>query len=110
MANGTPASAPPLPGWLGPVAQLTTTLGVPTLVAGVLLWFTLTRIDTAMQRIQQQEDLRTQFVAQMQKDLIATLERQTVAFQAAIAENIAVNTAHAAELHELLKARPGGAH
>jgi thermostable 8-oxoguanine DNA glycosylase len=111
MANGGPvtsaAGPAPLPGWLGPIVTITTQLGVPTVVAAVLLWFVLTRIDTALQKIQVQEDLRTQFVADMQRDLIATLEKQTVAFQAAIAENIAVNKEHATDLHRLLSTPPG---
>jgi hypothetical protein len=92
----------PLPGWLGPVVSLTTQLGIPTVIAGVLLWFVLFRIDGAIKAIMQQEDLRTQFVARMQHDLITTLDRQTTAFEEAIQESIAVNKQHATDLHRLL--------
>jgi hypothetical protein len=94
MANGTPASLPPPsagPAWLQPLVAVTTTLGIPTVIAAVLLWFMLTRVDTAMQKIQAQEDLRTQFVAQMQKDLVATCEQNADRFEEAIQANIAAN-------------------
>jgi hypothetical protein len=100
---GTP-SGPSLPSssvpaWLAPVVQITTSLGVPTVFAGVLLWYVLTRIDGAMRIIQEQEDTRTKMVAAMQDTLISTLERQTTAFEAAIHENIAVNRELAERYH-----------
>jgi hypothetical protein len=104
MPNGTTGtgSPTPLPGWLGPVVTLTTQVGVPTVVAGVLLWFVLFRIDGTLQYIQEQEDLRTKLVAQMQAELVETMEHQTAAFQQAIDKNIAVNKEHAEDLHRLL--------
>ncbi len=93
MPNGQGSVGPsPVPGWLGQVASVTAQLGVPTVVAGVLLWFILFRVDNSMKYIQAQEDARTEVVRMMQKDLIETLQRQTTAFEAAIDKNVdAVN-------------------
>jgi hypothetical protein len=89
-ASPTPA-APQLPGWLGPLVTITTQVGVPTVVAGVLLWFVLFRIDGAMKDIQEQEDTRTRMVAAMQDAVIAALERNADRFEKAIDKNIAFN-------------------
>jgi hypothetical protein len=86
---GPAPSGPPLPGWLGPLVAIVTQVGVPTVVAGVLLYFVLFRIDTSMKYIQAQEDARTQLVMQMQKQLVETLDQQTDRFEAAIEKNIA---------------------
>jgi hypothetical protein len=94
---GAPPSGPsapaPLPGWLGPVVTLTTQVGVPTVIAGVLLWFVLTRVDGAMRAIQAEEDLRTVKVGEMQTAVIAALERNADRFERAIQDNIAANRA-----------------
>jgi hypothetical protein len=100
---GTPPppapAAAPLPGWLGPVVTLTTQVGVPTVVAGVLLWFVLMRVDGAMRHIQEEEDLRTAKVGEMQAAVIAALERNADRFERAIQENIAANRALAERSH-----------
>jgi hypothetical protein len=101
VANGGTPSPPaaPLPGWLGPVVTLTTQVGVPTVVAGVLLWFVLFRIDGAMKDIQEQEDARTKLVAAMQESVIAALERNADRFEKAIDKNISINQAIADRYH-----------
>ena len=82
---------------------VTTTLGIPTVIAAVLLWFMLTRVDTGdAEAFRQQEDLRTQFVAQMQKDLVATCEQNADRFEEAIQANIAAN-------RDLMERARGGA-
>jgi hypothetical protein len=86
-----PPGAAPLPGWLGPVVTLTTQVGVPTVVAGVLLYFVLFRVDGAMKVIQENEETRTKIIAAMQETLIATLNTQTDKFVRAIDANIAAN-------------------
>jgi hypothetical protein len=88
-----PASAAPVPSWLQPLVSITTNLGFPVVVAGLLLWFVLTRVDGAMRHIQAEEDLRTQKVADMQTAVIAALERNADRFERAIQENIAANRA-----------------
>jgi hypothetical protein len=93
-----PASAP-LPGWLGPVVTLTTQVGVPTVVAGVLLWFVLFRVDGTLKMIQEQEETRTRMVAAMQDTLIATLDRQSKEFSASIDRNIEANRSLVAQLY-----------
>lgn len=89
MANGTPG--PPLPGWLGQVVQVTTQVGVPTVFAAVLLWFVLTRVDTSLKTINENEEARTRMLAAMQDTLVATLDRQTRSFEAALQANSAAN-------------------
>jgi uncharacterized membrane protein (DUF4010 family) len=97
---GPPAPAP-LPGWLGPVITLTTQVGVPTVVAGVLLWFVLFRLDGTLTVMRQSGDDQVRTLAAMQDTLIAALDKQAERFERAIAENIAVNKELAAryELH-----------
>ena len=96
------SASAPLPGWLGPVVTLTTQVGVPTVVAGVLLWFVLFRIDGAMKDIQEQEDTRTRMVAAMQDSVIAALERNADRFEKAIDKNMRLNQ----ELAERYRAAP----
>jgi hypothetical protein len=102
---GAPASgagpAAPVPGWLGPVITLTTQVGVPTVVAGVLLWFVLFRLDGTLAVMRQSGDDQVKVMAAMQDTLIAALDKQAARFERAIAENIAVNKELAAryELH-----------
>lgn len=93
MANGTPGSSPPapLPGWLGPIVTVTTQVGVPTVIAGVLLWFVLTRMGTTLDVIEHAEEDRTRIVAAMQETLVDALDRQTKSFEAAMHENIMTN-------------------
>ena len=83
-------AVPPVSG-LHAVAALITTVGFPVVVAGVCVWFLLTRVATALTAIQAQEDLRTQKVAEMQAALIATLETNATRFEAALARVITAN-------------------
>ena len=97
--TGSGAPPAPLPGWLGPLVTITTQVGVPTVVAGVLLWFVLFRIDGAMKDIQEQEDTRTQMVAAMQDSVIAALERNAERFEQAIDKNMRLNQELAERYH-----------
>jgi hypothetical protein len=91
-APSAPPPAPaPLPGWLGPVVTLTTQVGVPTVVAGVLLYFVLFRMDGYLQRMQRAEDDRVKIIAAMQDTMIAALDRLGSRFEQAIKDNIQVN-------------------
>ena len=108
--------AAPLPGWLGPLVTVTTQVGVPTVVAAVLLWFVLFRVDGAMKVIQDNEEERTRMVNAMQDTLIVAinrnterLDRQTDKFVAAIDQNIAANQAIATQLRAYLGAPPPAA-
>jgi hypothetical protein len=85
------AGAAPLPGWLGPVVTLTTQVGVPTVIAGVLLYFVLFRLDTTLKIIEQSEEDRVKIIAAVQDSIVAALDRQTQAFDRAIKENIEAN-------------------
>ena len=106
-----PASAPPppppLPGWLGPIVTVTTQVGVPTVVAGVLLWFVLFRLDTTLKIIEHSEEDRVRIIAAMQDTVVAALDRQTKAFETAIRENISANREIAARLDRLPPPRAG---
>jgi hypothetical protein len=92
-AGPTPpaATAPPGPAWLQPVVQLTTTLGVPTVIAGVLLYFVLFRMGATLEVIERGEDDRTRIAAAMQDTLLAALNRQADRFDKAIDRNIEMN-------------------
>ncbi len=83
--------AAPLPGWLGPIVTVTTQVGVPTVVAGVLLYFVLFRVDGALKIIQEEEETRTKIAAAMQDSLVAALDRNNKTFNDAIDRNIAYN-------------------
>src|SRR5262245_35462977 len=68
-ASGPPPVAP-LPGWLGPIVTVTTQVGVPTVIAGVLLWFVLFRLDTTLKVIERSEDDRVRVIAAIQDTMV----------------------------------------
>jgi hypothetical protein len=88
MPDGQP---PPLPGWLGPIVTITTQVGVPTVIAGVLLWFVLFRLDASLNQIEEAEENRVKILSAMQDSLIAALDRQGQTFSRAIQQNIDAN-------------------
>ena len=67
------------------MVTLTTQVGVPTVFAGALLYFVLTRVGTAMDRIEENEKIRTQMLAGIQQGFAQAIDRQTVAFEQALA-------------------------
>jgi hypothetical protein len=97
-------SAPALPGWIGSAVQVTTQLGFPAVVAGVLLWFVLTRVDGTLHVIQEQEEARTRMVAAMQDSLVSALDRQNKSFSDAIDKNIQYNKEAATRLEQVFRA------
>jgi uncharacterized protein HemX len=101
VANGS--VNPPVPGWIGIAAQITTQVGVPTVVAGVLLWFVLFRVDGAMKVIQEQEQTRTEMVQKMQDALIAALDREGTAFNSAVDRNIQTNRENAERFERMVR-------
>jgi hypothetical protein len=110
MTQGTsPGPATPLPGWLGPIVQITTQVGIPTVFAGILLWFVLFRLDTALKVIEQSEDARTEIIAALKDTITTTMERQTTAFEQAIRDNIKANHENAERIERLFAARRGRA-
>jgi hypothetical protein len=100
MPNGPPS---PVPAWLAPVVQITTSLGVPTVFAGILLYFVLFRLDSALKVIESSEEDRVKIIVTMQETLVATLERQTLAFEKALRDNAETNRRF---LEELPRRRP----
>jgi hypothetical protein len=98
MANESPPAAA-LPGWLAPVLQAIGTLGVPTVIAGVLLYFVLFRLDVTLRVIEDSEDRRlgaivsikdsfTNSIDMQTRTFEKALDRQTDAFKQAIQANI----------------------
>ena len=92
-----PPATTPLPGWLQPLVQVTTQVGVPTVFAGILLWFVLSRVMGTLELMQKMEEDRSRVVIAMQSTLIEALDRQADRFVEAINENIKVNKELAAE-------------
>ena len=88
MADSLPH---PQPSWLQPLITVTTQVGVPTVMAGVLLWFVLTQLHGMLDTIQHAEEERTRLLVSMQESLIGAIDRQTQAFQAAIKEMVYAN-------------------
>jgi hypothetical protein len=109
-AGGPPAA--PLPGWLGPIVTITTQVGVPTVIAGVLLWFVLFRLDSTLQVIERSEEDRVRIIAAVQESIVAALDRQTIAFEKAIQDNIRANERLASQVgygRPAAPPRPAGA-
>jgi hypothetical protein len=103
MANGAVGGpGQSLPGWLGPIVTVTTQVGVPTVVAGILLWFVLFRVDGAMKIIQEQEETRTKMVSAMQDSLVAALDRQSRIYSDTMDRNIAANRIAADRLEAIV--------
>jgi len=88
MADVAPSLPPPGPSWLQPLIAATTQVGVPTVIAGVLLWFVLTQLHGMLAMIQQAEEDRTRLLIAMQETVVAAIDRQTKAFELAIKESV----------------------
>jgi hypothetical protein len=115
-ASPTP---PPLPGWLGSAVQVTTQVGVPTVFAGVLLYFVLTSVVGTLEQMKKNDEDRMRMLAAMQDSLIGTLNNQTTTFErslatqtdrfvAAVNANIATNQGIATSMERLVRARRSG--
>jgi hypothetical protein len=88
---------------------VTTQVGVPTVIAGVLLWFVLFRLDTTLRVIEQSEEDRVKIIAAVQDSIVAALDRQTHAFEQAIQDNIRANERMLNQLERAGRPRaPGG--
>jgi hypothetical protein len=99
MPNGP---STPLPGWLGSVVQITTQVGVPTVFAGILLWFVLFRMDAALRVIEQSEDARTKIIAALQESITTHMDQQGEIFEQVMQANIRANKENADRLERLL--------
>jgi hypothetical protein len=71
--------------------QITTQVGVPTVFAGILLYFVLFRLDTALKVIERSEEDRVKIIVAVQDNIVAALDRQNKAFEEAIRANIDAN-------------------
>lgn len=92
MANDQPQQQQyPQPWWLQPLLTIITQVGVPTVIAGVLLWFVLFRLDDTLRVIEREEGARTKMIAEMQANVIRVLENQTDKFSGVMQQNVEVN-------------------
>jgi hypothetical protein len=87
MANG-PNGPAAVPAWLAPLTDTIKTLGIPTVFAVVLLWFTLTKLDSALRVIMDNEEARTTKLTVLENAFVAAIDRQTVAYQTAMQANL----------------------
>lgn len=101
MANGN--GLRDLPGWIGPIAQLITQVGVPTVLCGVLLWFVLFKMGGTLHMIQHEEEDRTRVVKAMQESFLASQEKQSDAFDKSMQRNIEANRLMADRFIDALK-------
>jgi|SRR5215813_1011175 len=85
------ADTPQQPWWLQPLLTLITQVGVPTVIAGVLLWFVLFRLDSTLHIIEHAESDRTALLISMQDNVVKTLENQTEKFTDVMRANVEVN-------------------
>jgi len=92
MPNG-PAPSPPagIPPWVSYAVYVVSTLGVSTLFAMLLLWFTLTRFDRTVEVIEAHEAARTKLLTQIGENFVTAIERQGDRFDRATHENIRAN-------------------
>ena len=79
------------PWWLQPLITLLTQVGVPTVIAGVLLWFVLFRLDSTLRVIEQAEQQRIELLNNMQETVLKALDNQTDKFTAVMQANVDVN-------------------
>jgi len=86
-----PEPPPGIPTWIGYVATLITQVGVPTVLAGVLLWFVLFRLDGILHHIEEAETERTRLLVSMQDTVIKSLDNQTERFSSVMQQNVEVN-------------------
>jgi len=87
-------------GWVDVAARIIVQLGFPTVIAGVLLWFVLVRVDGTLKMIQEQEDTRTKLTLAMQDKLIVALDQLGARFDQAIDANIRANRDLAAKYEQ----------
>jgi hypothetical protein len=73
------------------VVTLITQVGVPTVVAGVLLWFVLFRLDMTLRQIEVAEAERVKILLRLEDSFVEALERQNVRFETVVRENIQAN-------------------
>jgi len=69
----TPAVHP----WLDPFLQIATQLGVPTVFAGVLLWFVLFKVGGTLENIEDNEIQRTKLLTSMQETFVTAVQQQS---------------------------------
>lgn len=93
VANG-------IPGWVDAAAKLTTTVGVPTVFAAVLLYFVLVNVHDTLQVIENNEEARTRLLAETQAAFIAAIDRSAERFEIAINGNIKANEKMAEIAHQ----------
>jgi len=86
-----PTPTTPQPWWLQPLITIITQVGVPTVIAGVLLWFVLVKLDGVLHDVAHAQEDSVRTLAVMQETLIGALDRQSTRFEQAIRDNMAAN-------------------
>jgi len=102
-----PVTVVPGAGWLQLAMQAVTTVGVPTVFAGVLLWFVLNGLGDTLKAIKESEEDRVKIIAAMQDTIIAALEKQSDRFEKVMRENIDANRAIAERMERRTRAAGG---
>src|SRR5262245_40437909 len=77
--------------WLQPLLTLISQVVIPAVIAGVLLWFVLFRLDDTLKIIQREESERTKLILVMQDNLLKALEHQTDKFTDSMQANTEAN-------------------
>jgi len=65
------------PSWLAPLTSTVAQLGVPTVFAGVLLWFLLVEVGGTLKTIEQNEIDRTKLLLSVQETFVAAVQKQS---------------------------------
>jgi len=96
-----PSLPPPAAGWVDTVSRLVIQVGFPTVMAGVLLWWMLTRFDTVIARMEHNAQMLDAFVAEMRAQTVE-IKAQTQAVT-----EIAKDSKALVDLHEKQEQQKG---
>jgi len=96
MTTGIPT---PPGGWVDTVSKLVIQVGFPTVMAGVLLWWMLTRFDVVIARMEHNAGVLDAFVAEMRAQTIE-IKAQTQAVTEIAKDSKALIDLHEKELRE----------
>jgi len=94
-----PSLPPPPGGWVDTVSKLVIQVGFPTVMAGVLLWWMLTRFDTVIARMEHNAEVLDAFVAEMRAQTVE-IKAQTQAVTEIARDSKALVDLHEKELRE----------
>jgi len=96
---GAPSLPPSPTGWVDTVTKLVIQVGFPTVMAGVLLWWMLTRFDTVIARMEHNAQVLDAFVAEMRAQTVE-IKAQTQAVTEIARDSKALIDLHEKELRQ----------